>query len=410
MDFISFVLLGTFEGQNLALIQAGLEFTEFEERGLTISDAKTPTEVTAEGADSPGLPGFQTWLASKESQGKGSTLVALSGWPLPPLPPPQCWAYSPGPQPCDGVTTDGSPVTLSLAISEDWNVLQEIAYTRHKMEVEKLWFFTGHIDSGSYLLSQTSLESAQMCLKLTASSHGALTPPPPPPPVLIRPVMECLELLKTGKGFRSIPSPISRNVSTAQAKWSPSLLIPHAYQPPSFTRPLAESPITTPPRTSAAGSHFFEIQGNRSGGFMGLHIQEQHPCTDQISFLGQESGAEVGRGLDKKAAKLPFKISLLVRRSAGSPKVVVLAFDPSTQEGEMFQVPTIRIMPDILTAKGGFTRGKASRNHFVTVSRDTGAFRKGYSSTNNHELPIVPQVPQGLSEDLSPPPPSVMKC
>ena len=34
---------------------------------------------------------------------------------------------------------------LPLAISEDWNVLQEIAYTRHKMEVnkmEELWFFT----------------------------------------------------------------------------------------------------------------------------------------------------------------------------------------------------------------------------------------------------------------------------
>ena len=35
---------------------------------------------------------------------------------------------------------------LSLAISEDWNVLWETAYTRHKMEaedkMEELWFFT----------------------------------------------------------------------------------------------------------------------------------------------------------------------------------------------------------------------------------------------------------------------------
>lgn len=35
-QFILFVLLGTFEGQSLALIQAGLEFTEFEERRLTL--------------------------------------------------------------------------------------------------------------------------------------------------------------------------------------------------------------------------------------------------------------------------------------------------------------------------------------------------------------------------------------
>lgn len=35
-QFISFVLLGIFEGQSLALIQAGLEFTEFEECGSTL--------------------------------------------------------------------------------------------------------------------------------------------------------------------------------------------------------------------------------------------------------------------------------------------------------------------------------------------------------------------------------------
>lgn len=35
-QFISFVLLGTFEGQSLALTQAGLEFTEFEERRSTL--------------------------------------------------------------------------------------------------------------------------------------------------------------------------------------------------------------------------------------------------------------------------------------------------------------------------------------------------------------------------------------
>ena len=30
----------------------------------------------------------------------------------------------------------GTLLLLFLAISEDWNVLQEIAYTRHKMEAE----------------------------------------------------------------------------------------------------------------------------------------------------------------------------------------------------------------------------------------------------------------------------------
>ena len=38
---------------------------------------------------------------------------------------------------------------LPLVISEDWNVLWEIAYTRHKMEaedkMEELWFFSGEV-------------------------------------------------------------------------------------------------------------------------------------------------------------------------------------------------------------------------------------------------------------------------
>lgn len=55
--------------QRCQIVASVTEHTyEFLSSRLNISDATTPTEAITERTDSPGLPGFQTWLASKERQ------------------------------------------------------------------------------------------------------------------------------------------------------------------------------------------------------------------------------------------------------------------------------------------------------------------------------------------------------